>query len=279
MNESESLYNEIVSDIERGSLTLPTLPAVAIKVRAIVDDADASVTDLANIIGTDPALAAQLIRAVNSPLYRGRSPIDNVQAAVARLGRKMVKSLVTTLVMKQIFQPSSRLLQLHLQLIWEYSTEVAAACHTLANGQASINADDAMLAGLVHKIGALPILTKAEGMPELLADAPALDSVIKSLHATVGKAIVEAWGFSDSMVAAIAEHDDLTRDSVDGPDLVDIIQVAITQIPHPSNQILSDNYLQGIPAFRKLGIDPGVGVLELDVNSQAYEDALTLFNL
>ncbi|MBT4522477.1 MAG: HDOD domain-containing protein [Halieaceae bacterium] len=279
MSESEQLFDEIVSDLEAGNLILPTLPDVALKVREVVDDVEASAADLANIIITDPALSAQLIRAVNSPLYRGRNPIENVQMAVSRLGRKLVKSLVNTLVMKQLFQPSSRLLQIHLQQLWEYSTEIAAASRVLAATQSNLNSEDAMLAGLVHKIGALPILMKAEKLPDLLSDVPTLHNLIDNLHPTVGRAILKAWEFPDAMLATVMGHQDLNRDSADGPDLVDVIQVSIIQNGATPDALLRDASLQDVPAFRKLGLDPGIRVVELDENSEAYADAMALFNL
>ncbi|MCH8104093.1 MAG: HDOD domain-containing protein [Proteobacteria bacterium] len=69
----------ILDDLENDRLPLPTLPEVAIKVRETVDDDDASITDVAQIIETDAALSARIIQVANSALYRGLSSADNVQ--------------------------------------------------------------------------------------------------------------------------------------------------------------------------------------------------------
>lgn len=52
----------------------------------------------------DMALSARLLKVVNSPAYRGSSPIDNLRVAITRLGTDMIRNLVTSLVMEQLYQ-------------------------------------------------------------------------------------------------------------------------------------------------------------------------------
>ncbi|MFV2031163.1 MAG: HDOD domain-containing protein [Gammaproteobacteria bacterium] len=80
------------------------MPEVAIRVRETVDDEEASITQVAQIIETDAALSARIIQVANSALYRGLSSADNVQSAVMRMGLITVRNLATSLVMKQLFQ-------------------------------------------------------------------------------------------------------------------------------------------------------------------------------
>ena len=72
MIEQELFYNEILQELENGSLVLPTLPEVALRVRDVVDEPDVTAKQLAEIIVTDAALSTRLIKVANSPLYRGR---------------------------------------------------------------------------------------------------------------------------------------------------------------------------------------------------------------
>ena len=273
MTVAARLHDQILCDLEAGVLVLPTLPAVALRVREVVDDLDASASDLSDIIVTDPALSAQLIRTVNSPLYRGSEPIDNVQMAVSRLGRNLVRSLVNTMVMKQMFHPTSRALQDHFHLLWQTSTEVAAASRVLAASQPGIRAEDAMLAGLVHKIGSLPILAKVEQTPELGEHPALLTELIDTLCARIGTTILQFWEFPESMITAVSEQGNLQRDVEGAPDLTDVVQAAILQ--HKVGE--GEEEVPSIPAFRKLGIDPQIQVVELDENSEAYAEALALF--
>lgn len=277
MIEQEAFYNNIVSELESGALVLPTLPEVALQVRDVVEDPDVTAQALAEIITTDAALSARLLKVANSPLYRGRVSVESVQMAVSRLGLTMVRNLVTSLVMEQMFQATSNRLEKRLHELWTQSTEVAALSQVLASKQKRIKTDEAMLAGLIHNIGVLPILLKAEECPELLQDTSMLDNIIANLHPRVGAAILESWKFSPEMIAVPAEHTNLNRNSTDGPDLVDVVQVAVLQSYVNTDKAHEPGSLDGVPAFGKLGVETDVSVTELDENSEEYAEALALF--
>ncbi len=277
MTEQEVFHQELLDDLKSGTLVLPTLPEVALRVRDVVDDPEASAADLSEIIITDAALSTRLLKVANSPLYRGRIEIDTIQMAVARLGQKIVRSLVTSLVMEQMFQATSRNLDDRLHDLWEHSTEVSAICQVLASKHAGLKADEAMLAGLIHEIGVLPILMKADEKPELLKNREALDKVIENIHAQVGAEILRSWKFPENLIAAVEHQNDLTRDSENGPDLVDLVQVARLQSYMGSERALPEEELEKVPAFKKMGIDIAINVVELDEHSAEYAEALALF--
>ncbi|MEX0614476.1 MAG: HDOD domain-containing protein, partial [Methylophaga sp.] len=178
MSQQDQLYNSILDDLATGKLLLPTLPEVALKVREVVNNQDVTAAQLADIIVTDSALSARLLKVANSALYRGRVPVESVQTAVTRLGLQMVRNLVTSLVMEQMFKPTSRLLEKRMRELWEHSTEVAAISQVIASKQPGIKTDEAMLAGLIHNIGVLPILMRAENTPGLIEDDARLEQLI-----------------------------------------------------------------------------------------------------
>ncbi len=277
MTEQEAFYNELLEDLKNGTLVLPTLPEVALRVRDVVDDPEATAADLAKIIITDVALSTRLLKVANSPLYRGRIEIDSIQMAVARLGQTIIRSLVTSLVMEQMFQATSRNLDNRLHALWEHSTDVSAICQVLASSQVNIKADEAMLAGLIHEVGILPILMKADEKPELIKNSAALDKVIENIHPLIGAAILKSWKFPESLITAVEEQQNITRDSENGPDLADLVQVARLQSYMNTERALSSEELATVPAFKKLGVDTEISVVELDENSDEYAEAMALF--
>lgn len=278
MSEQDTFYNKIIDELESGKLVLPTLPEVALKVREVVDDPDATAAQLADIIATDPALSARLLKVANSALYRGRVAIDSVQMAVSRLGLNMVRNLVTSLVMEQLFQPTSNRLDKRLRQLWQHSTEVAAISQIIADKLPGVSKDEAMLAGLIHDIGVLPILMQADAYPELVGDSKALDQVIANLHPRVGEAILRKWEFPEALIAVAAEHENLNRNSGEaGPDLVDVVQVANLQSYFDTDRALDPLSRDKVLAFQKVGVDTGISVVELDENSDEYAEALALF--
>jgi HD-like signal output (HDOD) protein len=278
MSQQDQLYNTILADLDTGKLLLPTLPEVALKVREVVNDPDATAAQLAEIIVTDAALSARLLKVANSPLYRGRVPVESVQTAVSRLGLQMVRNLVTSLVMEQMFKPTSRTLEKRMRQLWEHSTEVAAISQVIASKRSDIKTDEAMLAGLIHNIGVLPILMRAESIPGLIEDDAKLDQLIENLYPKVGEAILKNWQFPQNLVIVAAEHANLNRNSgPNGPDLCDVVQVANLQSYFDTEKALDPHTRHKVLAFEKLGIDTGISVVELDENSEEYQEALALF--
>ena len=229
MEPEEVFVNELIEDLENGSLQLPTLPEVALRVRDVVDDENASANQIADIIAQDAALSARLLQVANSPLYRGRQEIDRLSMVVSRLGNKLVRNLVTSQVMKQMFQATNEMVDQRLRGIWEHSVQVAAIARVLAGNTPGVMPDQAMLAGLLHDIGTLPILYRAEERDELLDTPGLLDELIARLHTRIGGAILKHWKFPDMLVAVAAEHEDLERDHAGPADLIDVVQVANLQ--------------------------------------------------
>lgn len=277
MTEQQTFYNDILADLENGTLMLPTLPEVALKVREVVDEPDVTAAQLADIIITDAALSTRLLKVANSALYRGRIPTETIQMAVSRLGLTLVRNLVTSLVMEQMFQATSNRLDKRLHVLWEHSREVSAISQMLGSKQAGIKNDEAMLAGLIHNIGVLPILMKAEETPGLLQNTALLDNVIEALYPRIGAAILESWKFSTEFIAVAAGHNDLDRSASTSPSLVDIVQVANLQSHFNTDKALDVSTLEKVQAFKTLNIEIEMDVDELDENSEEYAEALALF--
>ncbi|HHJ17196.1 MAG TPA: HDOD domain-containing protein [Gammaproteobacteria bacterium] len=278
MEPEEVFVNELIQDLESGHLQLPTLPEVALRVRDVVDDENANANQIADIIGQDAALSARLLQVANSPLYRGRQEIDRLSMVIARLGNKLVRNLVTSQVMKQMFQATNDMVDVRLRAVWEHSVQVAAISRALAGQTANVDPDQAMLAGLLHDIGTLPILYRAEERDDLLDTPGLLDHLIENLHARIGGAILQHWKFPAALVAVAAEHEDLTRDH-DGPaDLVDVVQVANLQSHIDSDHVLSQTDWGAIPAFHHLGLDVDVHEIELTDVAEEIDAVQQLFN-
>jgi putative nucleotidyltransferase with HDIG domain len=275
---SRQFYDELLADLEHNRLVLPTLPEVALKVREVVDDPDSSISDLVKIIVSDPALSARLIQVANSPLMRTGRQIESVDAAVSRLGMRIVRDLATSMVMQQMFQATSDVTDQRLRQLWEHSTEVAAICHALAGQFTKLNPEQALLAGLVHDIGAMPILTKAEDYPELLQNEEALDWVISELHPRIGGAILRSWNFPEELIAAAEQHENMTYDSP-AADFVDVVIVANLQSYLGSGHHLAEQDLSQVPAFAKLGLSPDVNVIDMDGTGDAIRETQQLLSI
>lgn len=263
--------DELLNDLEQDKLVLPTLPEVALKVRDTLENEDASMREVAEAISTDAALSARMIQVANSPLLRAARQIETVEAAVTRMGSNMIRNLVTSMVMEQMFQATSDATDSRLRAVWEHTVQVAAICHALAAQFTKLAPEQAMLAGLVHDIGTLPILTHAEDRPELLANEAMLDDIIRETHTRIGGAILAKWNFPPELVACAAEHEDIQRSHDGTADYADVVIVANLQSHLGTDHPLTDVDWDSVSAFSRVGLEVDVNVVEMDETSADIE--------
>ena len=104
-----------------------------------------------------------------------------MHTAITRLGFSLVRNVAISVGMRQLSQAHGK--GRHVQAIedlWKHSIFVAATHYVLAKKLTRINPDEAMLAGLLHDIGAFYIMTRAKNFPELFADKEVLQDIIHS---------------------------------------------------------------------------------------------------
>jgi HD-like signal output (HDOD) protein len=262
INESAFL-EELQSAIANNKITLPTLPEVALRVRDTVEQENVTAKETADIVATDAALAARLLQIANSPLYRGRVVIENIQMAVTRLGNKLVRSLVVSLIMKQIFQATSDALDKRMRKLWEDSVQIAAISRVLAKQLPELETEQALLAGLIHDIGALPILAWAEGVQELVEDEHELDRLLEKLSPIVGKQILETWQFPQALIDVAANSHNYYHDGGSTTDYVDVVVVARLQLL-AGNPHIKDLDWSRVSAFSKVGLESDIQVVDIE---------------
>ena len=272
---ADKVQQALTQAIENDELVLPTLPEVALRVREAAEDPDVSIPTLAKVICNDTALTARIIKVVNSPLLRTNREINDLQMAISRLGINYTSNLATGLAMEQMFQATTDVVDRKMREVWNKSTEIAAISHVLCRNFTRLPADQATLAGLVHQIGVLPILTYAEEHSALLSDSISLNHVIDRIHPIIGEKILRAWEFPDPIATVPGQYLDFSRASVK-VDYVDIVQVATLQsyigTSHPYTQL---DWNQ-IPAFAQLGLDPSTLLQEDEDLSAAMDAAMSM---
>ena len=272
---AEKVQRELIQAIDNDELVLPTLPEVALKVREAAEDPDIGIAQLSKVIGNDAALTARIVKVVNSPLLRTNKEITDLQMAVARLGINYTCNLATGLAMEQMFQATSDVVDRKMREVWNKSTEIAGICHVLCKHYTRLLPDQATLAGLVHQIGVLPILTYAEDHSELLADSISLNHVIEQIHPIIGDRILRTWEFPEQIAMIPSQYLDFSRDSAK-VDYVDIVQVATLQSYLGSEHPYTQLDWSKIPAFAKLGLDPNVDMQADEDLSAAMEAAMSM---
>ena len=251
----EEVKSNLIEAIEKDLIILPTLPEIALQVRDAANDPDISTKELGNIIGTDAALSARIIKVANSPLLRTIQSAENLPTAITRLGIAYSCNLAVGLAMQQMFQATNETIDRRMRESWTHGTEVAAISSVLTKSYTNLRVDQATLAGLVHQIGILPILTYAEEHDVFLdsGDANALDELIDACHPQLGDLILSTWNFPEPLLNVPSETLDFHRDS-EVTDYADVVIVAKLQCYKGKNHPLARIDWNTVPAFRKLGL-------------------------
>lgn len=262
------LYHEYMS----GSLELNSLPELAVRVRRAVQNPDKSAVDISKIVQSDPAIAARLIQIANSPMYRGKSEITDCFSAITRLGLNNTKDIVTSLTMQQLFCSSTKLISKRMNLLWQHSTHVAAISSVLAKMTPALKVDRALLAGLIHDIGVLAILSYADLYPELANDQQQLDRTIRRLRSQIGALVLRKWSFASDLVTVALESEQWLRNSDPGPDYCDIVLVAQIHSFAGTPQMATCPPLMQLPAFLKLPLCRTGPEKSMEILHQAKSD-------
>jgi len=225
-NFKNQLANQFLEDLENDRLILPSLPDVAMRVARALDNGVSDADSIAEVIQTDPAITAKLIKAANSAMYGRCMPVETCSAAVVRLGSALTHKLVLSLSMRELFTSESPQLQQRMKMQWKHSTEVAALCFVLARRDSRFNPEQAMLVGLLHDIGVVAVLNYIDKFPLEVTQPAIIDDAVKNLRARTSSMILEKWRFPSEFTVAAFEAEDWMRDTGGVPDYCDLLVTA-----------------------------------------------------
>lgn len=241
MSTENALLTILVEKINNDTLVLPTLPAIALKVRKAADDPDINLNKMADVIAQDPSLSARIIKIANSA-YLGRTvKVETINQAVTRIGLIQIKNIATALAMEQLFVSKNEIVKDYLSKIWDRTVNVVANSMALfqmyveTTKDRSLNMDTLTLAALVHNIGILPILTEAERHEEVFANPTFLNVAIQKLGGRIGGAITREWGFGDDFVK-VAENWRSMKFQTEKVSYVDFVRLGAAVAGYIGNQ-------------------------------------------
>jgi HD-like signal output (HDOD) protein len=181
--------------------------------------------------------------------------IADLRMAVARVGFNIVRSAALSFVVEQLKSaPQFKHLEPMLDALWKHSVHVAALSHVVARRFTSLNGDTALLAGLMHNVGRIYILTRASSHPALFADQLTYQSIVRDWHTNVAKALLENWQVADEIIDAVSNHEDMNRE-VRGPvTLTDVVALASQLQQHITQGALTDPTEPLVWALKRLQV-------------------------
>ena len=221
-------------------------------------------------------MSVRLLQVANSAIYRTPVITDNIHMAISKLGLKLVRDLIISLSMKQLYNASNDVIAERFHELWITSRKTAAIAHLLAKKQPHLDPEKAMLAGLIHNIGALPIILMAEDDDDLFDRPDALCKVVQKMQGEVGAYIFQKWHFPQYMIAVANECYQFRRNHQGPADYIDIVQVALIQGSIYTGLDCPEDW-STVSAFSRLGIDTTTHVLDIEENKLIFDETTTLF--
>jgi HD-like signal output (HDOD) protein len=218
---------ELASELSWGKIDLPGIPDIALRVRKALEDENISTDRIERIVSSEPVLAGRLVQLANSAALNvtGRRVTD-LRMAIARTGFAMVRTAAIAYAISQLRNHRElKGLEQPLSVLWKRCTLVAATCRAIAPRISEVNPDAAMLAGLLHGIGELYILTRARRHEVLFRNDPAYRRVVREWQASVGRAILENWELDETIVEAVGGFENFQRVNTGPIDLTDVLAV------------------------------------------------------
>jgi putative nucleotidyltransferase with HDIG domain len=191
---------------------LPAFPASAMRVMGLVQNINASTRAVADAIGSDPALAAQILRTANSPLYSQQSRITSLPVAVGVLGSEVIHLLVMITAASTAFAKEIRTSEIGHK-IWEHSLTVAHCAREVSVELGLRGVEEAFICGLLHDIGKFMMLKHNATLYSMIKEKEDGREVLEFerlnfdfTHSQIGALVAKRWKLPEEISYVIAYH-------------------------------------------------------------------------
>ena len=200
----EDIAKEMSSEV-----VFPTSFDSVSKLRKALSDPDVSLQKIAALLATEPLISVRILAIANSVTYNPNGDrIHDIQRAVERLGLNNVRTTALAVAMKQLLLARNvvAFAKVSSQL-WGHSLRSASAAYVVARRLTKINPDEALLAGLIHDIGAFYMIYRGAQYPELVVRPDTLRHLVMHWHESIGHSLVIALGLPMEVADSIIDHD------------------------------------------------------------------------
>lgn len=212
--DQQKMY-EVSEAIAKEVKTLPPFPENISRIRGLLRDKDANLSEVAKTIKIDPSLSADLLKLANSAQFMLPRKVSSIDEAIKIVGLRGLEHILASYGTKKILDERYG----EMMPIWEHSYRVAFYAQELAkNRRLDKNiVEDVFLGGLLHDLGRYLIIAFR---PDLIDKLDNLSNekklqiqVLEDLamgitHAKIGALLAEKWNFPELLVKTIEFHHD-----------------------------------------------------------------------
>ncbi len=263
------LVQRLLQQVQQGTLTLPALPGIALRLRHLMAQDNFRLDDVGAMVAADPAIVARLLQVANCAVFGGHTRCDSVKSALGRLGTIRTQQVVMSLVARDLFvarHPALRTLMLQR---WRHAVDIAALCAVLARLTPWLQSERAMLVGLLHEVGVLPVIRLAEDYPDCVANETLLGDLLHRLTPELSALLLEHWQFDGDFSHAARCQRHWFREHEGPADYTDVLIIAHLHAQARQRSALQLPRIDETPAFEKLAM----GKLTPSLSLQVLEEA------
>ncbi len=197
-------FEHIVDSI----IDLPTLPQVVTTLINAINDPKSDAAIINKIVEHDPALAARILKLVNSSFYSLSKPVDSIQQAVVILGFNTIRSLSISASVFSVFTAN----KFSYEGFWKQSLACAFMMDTLSKYTSILDKDATFTVGLLHGIGKIIIEQYAPekfdeilriGHRQLISYNEAEKNILNTSYTNLGYWLTEKWSLSETIQESI----------------------------------------------------------------------------
>ncbi|MFK7891034.1 MAG: HDOD domain-containing protein [Granulosicoccus sp.] len=278
MIDEPSLVAMIEQRLEGGNVELPVFDDIALRVHTEVRDDKLDIANLCKILEEDPSLVADLLRMANSSFFSGLNPVNNLHEAAVRLGLKQIAALVLSVSQKKMYSASKGCFHERLTTLWLHSSSASMGARWLARTAGYSNlAEEAYVAGLLHDVGKLSLLSIMEDIilkDHLTLSDDLIDMTLQQLHCEHGAQLIQHWNLPDSFREIVSSQcdDDFNLSNVELC-IVRVVDKAcllegVSDIPLTESNNVN---LETLPETRALGLSE-IDLAELRLVLEDFKD-------
>jgi HD-like signal output (HDOD) protein len=211
----EKSSDDVKSRLAQALNDLPLMPQAFDQVRGLMADMHSTPADIADILETNPAISARVLRLVGMSLYGDVESVSSIQQAVMALDLKTLNEFVVLACASGLLARELNGYGLKAWDLWRHSLGVAYCARKLAARKAPGMIEEAFLVGLFHDCGKLVLNSFVEEHSESLLDCvheekqsfPEIErSILGFDHPQVGADVCVKWRIPKSQAVAIALH-------------------------------------------------------------------------
>lgn len=213
---------------------IPAMPEVLLRLLDVLEQEDVAPRAIIELIATDAALAAKVLACANTAgRMRGRR-MATLHDSVISIGLDTVKTLAISEAVRQVFGGFIHLEGIDLRGFWAHSLTTAFLARELAPRMNVSHADEAYLAGLLHDVGKLGLLSvqTARYQPLFVSKRDDEHLVVEELalfglsHVEVGAWLLRRWALPEVLAEAVLYHHEAPRDAINAHPLVQAVLAA-----------------------------------------------------